>query len=196
MRSTVYWNMMTFPVVATGWKCSVPIEPETATPLECATEGVERLERMSDTLSTQIAQVLEERQAKAALAPTMAENVDESGTSEDDIRRPVLRGPILSDEEVDLVIQQSSPEVRAALNAAHGSGKGPSPVTTDRANLPLQAIRFRHDNVDRICGMESSNQPLEADAHFFVLLDGARQPNTKTGRPRRFFAGQSELNRR
>lgn len=183
--------MMTFPVVAAGWKCSVPIEPETATPLECVMEGVARLERMSDTLNTQIAQVLEERQAQAALAPSVAENVDGSGTPEDDIRRPVLRGPILNEEEVDRIIQQSSPEVRAALNAAHGDRKGPSPVTTYRAILPLQAIRFRHDNVDRICGTESSNHPLEADAHFFVLLDGAREPNTNTSRRRRFFGGRN-----
>ena len=66
---TGYWNMMTFPIVAAGWECSIPIEPETVTSLECAIKAMRRLERILNILITERPRLLALRQAQAA-SPT------------------------------------------------------------------------------------------------------------------------------
>jgi len=84
---TAYWNMMTFPIVAAGWECSIPMQPETVTPLECIVKAMRRLERILYILITERPRLLALRQARAAQSTALTASsslpavVAESGNS-------------------------------------------------------------------------------------------------------------------
>ena len=128
---TGYWNMMTFPIVVAGWECTIPIEPETVTNLECAIKAMRRLERILYILITERPRLLALRQAQAApstvltassstpaivaisgsstqalfIPAAIAERLKEIETLEENMSSPTPQGQSPESQQIESIVQ-------------------------------------------------------------------------------------------